>query len=249
MVDRPVVSVRMSGKEIAKACKAYYLCPKDQAGNRLGPLAGYASRDEHDRQKVGEEYMDFAKIEQWPHIVQQQIVPVLVSGVQRTIGPPHRFVWCGMPEGGKTLTTLLANNAQARFVYPEKVVEKSDGVTKPKTRLLFQRHEITPGDDIIIVEDVTNEFSTTQESIDMIESLGGKVAGVATFLNRSPVYRSEFPASSGGLPVVSVWNEAMQVYRQDDPFVADDIQKGNVIWQPKLNWNHMLAAQGLRSAA
>lgn len=48
---------------VLKALDGYYECPKDTAGKRLGPLVGYAGRDNLGRQYVGDIYANFAVAE------------------------------------------------------------------------------------------------------------------------------------------------------------------------------------------
>ncbi len=243
MQTQPRLSVQASWLEIAKACGAYYECPKDQTGNRLGPLAAYTARDEAGRQLVGDVYLDFARIEQWPNIVRRLIIPKLISDVNRTVG--HKgLVWCGMPEGGKSLAELLAEITNGRFVYPEKtIIAPATSAAKAKSAPRFTgRHIIHPGDRVAIVEDVTNNFSTSEDGIQQIEQFGAEVVCIVSFLNRSPFVRDPYDFGDRSIPVISAWDEAMEEYRQDDPHVAHDIQAGNVEFEPKQNWERMQAA-------
>ena len=50
--------------DVLREAGGWYECPKDSQGKRFGHLVGYAKRDELNRQLVGEEYVNFAKIEE-----------------------------------------------------------------------------------------------------------------------------------------------------------------------------------------
>ena len=95
------------------------------------------------------------------------------------------------------------------------------------------------------MEDVCNNFSTTKELIELIHSLGGIVSGIFCFLNRSArvrnVYRIELNGITDYLPVFSLVNEVIEEYQQDNPAVAEDIARGNVVWKPKDNWDALMS--------
>ncbi|MBL7058230.1 hypothetical protein ISS03_02730, partial [Patescibacteria group bacterium] len=92
------------------------------------------------------------------------------------------------------------------------------------------------GDRVIIVEDLCNNFSTTSKLVNLIETLGGVVVGIACILNRSPGH------IWFELPVMSVIHKPLPQYKQDDPEVAHLVRDGNVVWKPKHEWSKILAA-------
>lgn len=64
---------------------------------------------------------------------------------------------------------------------------------------------------------------------------------IACFLNRSieidKFYHSK--AIDCLLPVISLVRMPVQEWKQNDPAVAEDIAKGNVVWKPKNEWNRL----------
>ena len=228
-----------------RRCGGYYECPTDAKGNRLGPLVGYASSYENHsgvRQHfVGEKYVDFAMVEQWPSIVSKHIATPLCEKMLSTVGQKKKLVLCGAPEGAKCLAALMAECLGIRYVYPKKVESKpSIEGQRAQTTFLFDRHHINPGDEVVIVEDVCHNFSTTMELIRIITAAGGTVNLICCFLNRSERHQEWFtPYGGGKYRVVALWNEPMPSWTQASAIVADDIANGNVVWKPKQSWRQL----------
>jgi adenine/guanine phosphoribosyltransferase-like PRPP-binding protein len=238
--------------EVLTRCGGYYECPKDARGRRQGPLVGYAGRDEKGRQYVGDIYVNFAKAER--HL------PVLTDTAEKIsfrlanleslgrIGTscPEVTGFCGAPEGGKALAVMLASCSRTQYIFPEKkIVAIATSVSREISKLVFDRHEPEKGDVWWIAEDVCNNFSTTAQMIELIESFGARVAGVTCFLNRSldVGLRYTVPGGNRELPVVPLVRKKIEQYRQDDPAVAEDVQAGNVVWKPKNDWDKLAAAE------
>ena len=126
-------------------------------------------------------------------------------------------VVCGMPEGGKALAVMLAYTLSVRYIFPEKKInlELSKAGSKEVSDLVFDRHELHPGDVIMVVEDVVNNFSTTDKFIALAEEKGAKVAGIACFLNRSDFERGYLAKNGLLLPVISVVRKKLPQYEQE----------------------------------
>ena len=78
--------------------------------------------------------------------------------------------------GGLVLGQEVARQLKARFIF----VEKEEG------KLVLRRgFRITPGEKILIVEDVVTKGGRVQESIDIVRAHGGEVMGVAMAVDRS----------------------------------------------------------------
>lgn len=220
----------------------YYECVKDAQGKRLSPLVGYHGRDESGRQYVGEVYVNGAKAEEYP-----TILTAFSRDLAELITPQdfmrHVNVFCGAPEGGKTLAFCLASFCMRRYVYPEKkVLALATKDSREKSQLVFSRHSISAEDGVVIVEDVLNNFSTTEELISLIRSGGGTVHAIVAILNRSTTVEGTYASSSGGaMPVHVLVRKIIPQYKQDDPYVADDIKTGNVVWKPKIEWGKLTA--------
>lgn len=57
--------------------------------------------------------------------------------------------------------------------------EKQDG------KLVMRRFQIRPGQRLLVAEDVITRGGRVQETIDIVEQAGGRVAGIATLVDRS----------------------------------------------------------------
>lgn len=237
--------------EAVKACGGYYECPKSPHGQRLGPLVGYAGRDEKGRQFVGDIYLNMAVLEAYPHILwaYASILNEKISGGRNGLSDK---VFCGAPLGGMSLASLMAMRAYARYIFPEKeVTEVATKHSREKSHLVFKRHGITKGDEVIIVEDVCNNFSTTTELVNLITLGGGKVVAIVCLLNRAddPILHEPFRFLNLYIPVITLVDKPIRQYHQDDLPVIQDVQNGNVVWKPKDKWPELLSAMSINTAS
>lgn len=215
--------------KVLDMCGGKYVCPKEN-GRRVGPLVAYRARDSQGRRLVGDLYANWASVEQFP-IVASALASRLLSDMSRIL--PRVTVFCGAPEGGKHLADKLALRRRARYVYPEKRGED----------LVWGRHEVHRGDRVALVEDLSNNFSTTEKLIRLIVDSGGVPVLLAAYFNRSPHVREMYISPQGfELPVFALVNEPWPEYEQDDPAVAQDVKADNVVWDVKINWSRLLAA-------
>lgn len=217
----------------------YYECPKGPDGQRLGPLVGYAGRDSQGRQFVGDIYANFAKAEQWPKIMDLWAEALIAQIVLKYRGPYEVDVCVGMPMGGIIFAASLARLGRSRVAFAEKkVTELATDKAREKSELFFGRHDIQSGDNVLLVEDVVNNFSTTGESVRLVEAQGAKVVGIAAILNRSG---KAFYSWNGGeaIPLLCLVNADFPQYEQDDPGVIEDVRKKNVVWKPKKDWDQL----------
>ncbi len=237
--------------DLLRGAGAFYECPKGADGRRLGPLVGYAGRDDIGRQYVGDVYVNFAQAERHPRLLaafSRQLTQALTERkLERLLKSAQGF--CGAPEGGKAFAYQLASDNAKQYIYPEK---KITGLASPTSRetsdLVFSRHEPEKGQNWFIVEYVCNNFSTTSSLVALIESFGAKVLGVLCFLNRSPVVETDYVPRQGlVLPVVAVVRKPFKQYAQDDAFVSQDVSQGNVVWSPKRDWGRLAQAGSAQS--
>ena len=78
--------------------------------------------------------------------------------------------------GGLVLGQEVARQLGVRFIF----VEKEEG------KLVLRRgFKISPGEKVLVVEDVITKGGRVQETIDIVRTLGGKVTGIATAVDRS----------------------------------------------------------------
>lgn len=233
--------------KLLEKCDGYY------RRTNGGPIVGYAATHDDsgvEKQYVGEVYVNFAKAEEYPALVQHFAIALFGKAYDQLHSAGERANltnaagFCGAPEGGKTLAAMLALHAHSigchcdRYIYPEKkTVSKATDASRDKSELAFGRHEPSSGEGWWIVEDICNNFSTTSQLVKLIESYGAHVAGILCFLNRSLTVDTDFSFQGNPpLPVISLVRLPIPQYRQDDPKVAKDIAVGNVVWSPKKDW-------------
>lgn len=243
---RPMVTRGMSPREILAACDGLYEAPKGPDKKYLGPMVGYAGRDEANEQFVGFVYANYAKIEQWPSISLGYVAKPLVRMLAEhsAIGDDLDFTLAAAPLGGMGLARDLGIVSESRVIYLEKVTTAlKTGTSREQTTLKYGRHEPEPGENIVLVEDVCNNFSTTNDAIKKTEAYGAKVVAIACFLNRSSrhghvyTYTYETRKEARKIPVVALWQESMPEYRQVDLVARPFIERGEVFLEPKKYWD------------
>ena len=239
----PVEKSAQDPLALLRLCGGYYEVSKTLEGKRLSPLVGYAGRyGEQKLQYVGDVYCNFAAAERSTEILEHfanSIDDELISAGIDTTGA----TFCGAPEGGKALAFNIAWFNGGKYIYPEKkITALATANSREESHLVFDRHIPVAGDEIVIVEDVCNNFSTTADLVRLIESYGARVIAIACFLNRSDKFIDTFEYEGGSIPVVSLVKKAFGQYSQDDPFVVEDIRTGNVVWKPKNEWDKLTAA-------
>lgn len=226
--------------DILKRCGGYYKCPKDNTGKRLGPLVGYAGTYGPDKKhKVGDVYYNFAKAEEFPHVLHH-----FGRNMAEKIAAAYKFdnaptVVLGAPMGGILLAGAIGRYIDCRVVFAEKKVTKAATKdSREQSELVLDRHDLEPGDTVLIVEDVCNNFTTTVKLLNLIEAASAYPVAIATFLNRSGETHYVTGQHCGGvqIPVECLCFIPTEQYRQDDPAVVADIAAGNVVWKPKNDW-------------
>lgn len=216
----------------------YYKCPYVH-GRRAGPLVGYADRYDDKHQWVGEEYINFAKAEEDGNLLGS--IARRMAGFPELLRRDEYEGFCGAPEGGKALAAVLAVLLGKRYIFPDKkgIVPETD-TSRELSLFSFDRHRPKQGGGWWIVEDVCNNFSTAKNIIELIEGYEAKVKGIICFFNRSLTVDKEFSEWPGvSFPVHSLIHQGILRYKQDDPFVAEDVQKGNIVWKPKFEWDRL----------
>lgn len=230
-----------------KRCNGYYLSPKDGDGKFLGPAVGYAGQyatDEGPKNYVGFEYFNFAKAEQY-HCVRSYFAELIDQKLKKAILHYSELeidAVLGAPMGGILFADSVSQQLNCRVIFSEKKVTdfaQPDNGIKEKSKQIIDRHEIRPGDKIAIVEDVTNNFSTTDALIKLIQQNGGTVVAIICAFNRS------VSSCWHDIPVISALEIPTDQFRQDEPEVAGLIGIGNIIWKPKDEWAPLKKAMEL----
>lgn len=241
--------IEMRGSDLFEIWRRFdgiYECPKDAQGIRKGPLVAYTS--EHDaldgtkKRYVGDCYFNFAKVEARSRVLDlfarrladelKQIVSVL----------PHRVI--GAPMGGIFLAGALARELRCLAGYAEKIPEWRGATKQIGSRLTLSRHAPSHSARIVIVEDVCNTFATTSALIKLIEEREAIICAVVCALNRSVAENLRYKRKT--IPVLSAIHLPAIRYRQEDPEVRDDVQSGNVRWDPKNEWDRLIRAMHSR---
>ena len=235
--DNPIIA----GNPLAtlKACGGYYKSPEDNEGHFMGPLAAYAGTyDTADGPKnyVGVEYFNFACAED-NALVRDYFASLIATAVKKAGLSCN--VALGAPMGGILLAGDVGRIIGCRSIFAEKkilaVAKPAEGL-KEISGLIVDRHTINDGDKVIIVEDVCNNFSTTEKLQNVIKSYGGELVAIACAFNRSG--KSDWK----GIPVLAGHFIPTEQFRQDDEKVAELVKAGKVIWKPKAEWGNLLAA-------
>jgi orotate phosphoribosyltransferase len=235
--------------DLMREAGAFYEAPCDASGRRAGPLVGYAGKDAAGRQYVGDVYVNFARAERRPALLQVFARRLLDLARARGLDVAGTAGFIGAPEGGKAFAYQLALEAGRGYIYPEKKVTAAASATaRESSDLAFSRHEPESGERWFIVEDVCNNFSTTAKLVAQIEAYGAEVAGILCFLNRSETVGDSYEPRPGQvLPVVALVRKPFGQFAQDDPAVAADIAALNVVWSPKKDWPRLAAAMAART--
>jgi orotate phosphoribosyltransferase len=221
-------------------CGGYYATPKNVSGNRLGPLVGYAGAYLKDGKRchyVGEEYFNFARVEQHPRVLRYFAACLAERCANTEIG--HGFTAntvLAAPMGGIFLGLQVGILLNARTIYAEKhVVQAATRNEREVSELVLARHKINPDDRVLIVEDVCSSFSTAMLLAEFVAERKANLLAVACAVNRSG------ESSMYGVPVVSVIEQPTKQYRQDDSFVREEVERMNIFWKPKEEWDKLLA--------
>jgi len=221
-----------------QAYEGYYKSPEDKNGVPLGPLVAYAGEyidpDGNTKNHVGLEYFNFARLESYPE--PRKYFAALIAEKIKLSGIKFDAV-LGAPMGGIMLATEISSYMGCRAIFGEKkVLEVGDPKLgkKEKSEQVVKRHDIFPGDKIILVEDVCNNFSTTAKTEAIISKKGGQLVAIVCAFNRSG---SE---SWHGIPVLSAAFLPTEQYKQEDELVKALVDNGNIEWDPKGNWDKLL---------
>lgn len=226
--------------ELLRRCGGYYRCPKDKSGYRLGKLVVYAGKyDDPPLNFVGDVYANGAVMRD--HVTANgYFAERLACKLAPFLGNVE--VICGVPTGGVFLGTLLGLACNKKFVPLVKRITSSPEAAKEEYILELASGAISPGDGVILVEDIVNNATNTHAAVEVVEEAGGVVVLLACFLNRSVVFDDQVPLAGTGktLQVVSLVRKSIPQYRQDDPAVIDDMRRGNVCWHVKKEWGELM---------
>lgn len=215
----------------------YYSCPTGADGRPTGRLVGYAGKYDDggtDRQYVGLEYFNFGEVE--ASHTQLDLFAAVVAG---KLADKADCV-CGVPLGGMLIGQRVAAELDVPYIYAEKkVISVATADQREVSELVFGRHTPKPGTRVVSAEDVVNNASSAAKMKRLIAQAGAEMVGLACALNRSPNPVVEIDGTP--LSLVAAIHRPTAQYRQDDPFVAQAIAEGRVVWKPKDIWDELMA--------
>jgi len=230
----------------------------DQTGKRVGPLVGYAGRYKDEtgsHQYVGDVYANCSKIEKNAsslkliiYDVEEHITNCLFSygsgmSDDSSTRNSNRILWLGAPMGGIVTSVLLSltifpDLSQCGFL-EKKVIELATQDARERTDLIMGRHDINNGDTIIPVEDVCNNFSTTDRMLQIISNCSNRIPFIFCLINRSG--KTSYSFNGREIPIVSIVSANWPEYKQDDPEIRDYISNpNNLVLNPKQNWGELM---------
>ncbi len=222
--------------QILKDCDALYESPKDENGKYIGPLVAYAGIDENGKNFVGFHYVNIAQAEQ-EYLPRIELSKMMAEKIIQAVGKPDRLI--AAPMGGIIFAASTANFLETRVSFFEKKVNKLADIennTREESELVYKRHNLEPGEKVIIFEDLCNNFSTTEKMIETLKGMGAEVVAIACIFNRSD--KDELM----GIPVVPVMHIPIPEYKQDDPEVKTMLESGNIVLSPKKEWSRLKEA-------
>lgn len=226
-----------------------YYDAENTDGVLVGPLVGYAATydtPEGPKHFVGTRYWNFPRgAERNPQVMKEYMWRIIHSEIRDSVfskGQPMEIDCAfGCPEGGIIPAYEVAREFRCNFSRADKkVIEVATEGRRERSKLIFGRHTVEPGWKVAIVEDVGNNFSTTDKAIELVEGAGATVVAIICMINRSPNGQCIYNYNGRGIDILQAVHIPTQEYRQDDPHVAEDVKAGRVVWKPKDNWDELL---------
>jgi len=235
----------MTPEYLLRVCGAFYECPRrilpDGSIEWLGPLAGYTSTDEKGCNRVGPEYVNFRCVQENPNALKAvavRLANLIDARYSESLaqGFSKRAV-CGIPTGGAGIVQAMPDGIGRRIWAEKHEVGEGTGLTRAPDEIWLPRdHTPKKGEDIVLVEDVGNTFSTTSKLVTLIRGYGAQVVMIALGFNRSTPLRRSFQYNGVQIPVIALGARSMPIYDIDDPMVREAIAAGNFFLDPKEHW-------------
>jgi hypothetical protein len=249
---REIVARDNGDLQLMLECKAFFGCADTADGSWQGPLVGYAKRVPDGQggtvQMVGKKYYNFAMVERQPAALLHfaRILGCKIWDIEavRTVNADHYpLVLLGAPMGGLDLRCLTAAELMRDGPFPffsqyleKEVTQLKTEAAREESHLVFKRHRLPRGARVVLIEDVCNNFSTTEQIRDILPN-DAMLIGIACAVNRSgqESWRSISVASAISAPTAQ--------WREDDPIIQQYLASGaELIRDPKPNWARLEAA-------
>lgn len=222
---------------------------ENEYSKRVGKLVGYAGTYDTPngpKQYVGTRYWNFPRGAERNPWVMDRFVGRAVAEIEKYcengwISTPRIDCAFGCPEGGIIPAYEIARKYGCHFSRADKkVIELATAESREKSKLIFGRHTVELGWNVVIIEDVINNLSTTDKAIELVESAGATVVAIVCMINRSPDGTLFFEYKGRKINILQSVLIPTKEYQQDDPEVEEDIKNGNVVWKPKDNWDELV---------
>lgn len=218
--------------------RGYYKSPETREGKFVGPLVAYAGTYDSPtgrKNYVGDTYFNLSVIESHPlvlnyyaQLMANKILEFKAEGI-----PVDCLV--GVPTGGVKIAQEVARILNLPGICLEKeVLAVKTATEKEKFDLVFRRNAgvIKFQDNVIIFEDLCNNFSTTSKAVTAVEEAGGSVIAISCIINRSMDYIEDWD----GFPIIAGISLPSPQFEQEDQMVADLIAQGLLSADPKKDW-------------
>lgn len=223
--------------EIFVKCGGVYKSPEDRDENYLGPLVAYGNNytiNGDTKNYVGFYYYNTILIEQSPEAI-EYFSHLLAETIKANLYFPSCNI-IAVKQDNPTLATATAD----KLLYPISFFEKKllkiadiEHGKKEESFLFYDRQNIQFGGNYIIFEGVCNNFFTTKQMIDLIESAEGNVVAIVCIINSSK------KKSFYDIPILSVVHIPTPQYQQDDPSVKKLMDSYNIVWEPEKFWSFL----------
>lgn len=151
------------------------------------------------------EYLQCAKVLQYPDYAER-----FAREIHEQFGDLKVDLVCAPAMGGLIIGHEVARAFQVRFIFTER-----DSEGKMTLRRGFA---VTPGERVVIVEDVITTGGSTREVVELLRSLGAEVVAAASIMDRSG------GAADVGVPRVALGTLRVQAYQPEScPLCAQGI--------------------------
>jgi len=235
--------------QLIKEHGGIYTCPRDTNGKMLGPLVGLQSRYDiksgslETGRLVTADFFNFAHMEQNHTRIFRMIAGLLAQRIRtqfsRQFEEDFSQVYIlSVPAGGALLGSNIACNLNCKYASAEKRFFHAprDGM---KYEIVLQHHQIEPGAQVILVDDVCNNFSVIIGLLKSLIRLKLQPMAIACGVNRSTQINFQAP-NFPTVPIIPLLHFPTQQFRQDDPEVSHLIAKNEVFWNPRRDWHQLL---------
>jgi hypothetical protein len=225
--------------ELLARCEAYYECPQDAQGHRLGQFIAAQVWDERGLQMLTDAHFELSNAERHGAVLRlfaENVLHLLNCGAYEDLSKRFNECtgFCAMPNDGTALAVCLAGMTSKQYLSPEKRVStKGHDISPERSTFSFFRHEPQQGESLWIVTGSYECPKKIDELAQRIEKFGAMVTGIICYVDRintTEHYSSQRPP----IPVVAVmhYQPQFRLYLQNDPLITNDVATRGINWSP-----------------